>query len=258
MRLLLHILFLTLAGWPAMAQRPAQGPMSDQQYTPESLGYQLFWEDQFDGHQLDSANWEVRGIGPRATGFVSKKAVEVKDGYLHLSALKAGDSILIGAVGSQNRFMTRYGYFECRAQLQKYPGQWAAFWLQSPRLSGGDDPAVYGAEIDIMEYFIKLGKDIVSHNVHWGPYGANQHTTRGMQSHLPGLSEGFHTFALEWTPDKYIFYVDGFKFYEVSMGISRIDQYIILSMELPNDKKDLKHSVLPDVFIVDYVRVYKR
>lgn len=243
---------------PVMAQRPAQGPMSDQHYTPESLGYSLFWEDQFEGHQLNSSKWEVRGIGPRASGYVSKKAVEVKDGYLHLSALKAGDSVLIGAVGSQNRFMTRYGYFECRAQLQKYPGQWAAFWLQSPQLSGGDDPAVYGAEIDIMEYFIKLGKDIVSHNVHWGPYGSNQHSTRGMQSYLPGLSEGFHTFALEWTPDSYKFYVDGYKFYEVNAGISRTDQYIILSIELPNDKKDMKNSVMPDEFIVDYVKVYKK
>lgn len=57
----------------------------------------------------------------------------------------------------------------------------------------------------------KLGTDIVSHNVHWA-YGPNQQTTRGMQSYLKGVSEGFHTFALEWTPEKYIFYIDGYKF----------------------------------------------
>lgn len=253
--LLLSLLIICIYSY---AQRPAQGPMENKQYSPQSLGYTLYWQDEFEGTKLDSSKWEVRGIGPRATGYVSEKAVSVDNGYLYLKAIKTNDSILISAVGSQNRFMTTYGYFECRAQLQKSAGQWAAFWLQSPKLSEGDDPAVYGAEIDIMEFFKKLGLDIVSHNVHWGPYGKGQHTTRGMQSYLEGVSEGFHTFALEWTPEQYIFYVDGYKFYEVKVGISKIDQYIILSMELPNDKNDLKNSLLPDAFIVDYMRVYKK
>jgi beta-glucanase (GH16 family) len=79
-----------------------------------------------------------------------------------------------------------------------------------------------------------------------------------MQSYLKGVSKGFHKFALEWTPEKYIFYIDGYKFYEVTKGISQIDQYIILSMELPGEIKDLKHTIFPDVFIVDYIKVYKK
>jgi len=232
--------------------------MSSTVYTPQSLGYTLFWEDDFNGNALDASKWEVRGIGKRALGYVAEKAVTVKDGYLTLHALKNGDSIFTGAVGTENKFMTTYGYFECRAKLQQSSGQWGAFWLQSPKLSEGDNPAVHGAEIDIMECFRKLGNDIVSHNVHWGPYGKGQHTTHGMQSYLKGLSEGFHTFAVEWTPDKYIFYVDGYKFYEVQEGISGINEYIILSMELPNEVSDMKKSKLPDSFVIDYVRVYKK
>ena len=30
-------------------------------------------------------------------------------------------------------------------------------------------------------------------------------TTHGMQSYRKGVSEGFHTFAVEWTPKKYVF-----------------------------------------------------
>jgi beta-glucanase (GH16 family) len=90
--------------------------------------------------------------------------------------LKKDGRILLGAVGTQNRFMTRYGYFECRAQLQKSPGIWAAFWIQSTEISKGEDPAIYGAEIDILEFFKKPGTDIVSHNVHWA-YGPHQKTT---------------------------------------------------------------------------------
>ena len=159
-------------------------------------------------------------------------------------------------VGTQDRFMTRYGYFECRAQLQRGGGIWAAFWIQSPSISAGEDPATFGAEIDIVEFFRKLGTDIVSHNVHWA-YGPNQQTTHGMQSYLKGVSEGFHLFALEWTPESYTFFVDGYKFYEVRTGISQIEEYLILSME-PPQKEELKNMVLPDEFVIDYVRVYKK
>jgi beta-glucanase (GH16 family) len=254
------VLFFALAVLPGsicLAQRPAQNPMSQTRYTPTDLGYELFWEDQFEGDALDPKKWEVRGVGPRALGFVSPEAVKVGNGLLTLSAFRKDGRILLGAVGTQHRFMTRYGFFECRARLQKQPGVWAAFWIQSPEIANGEDPAVFGAEIDIMEFFKKLGTDIVSHNVHWA-YGPHQQTTHGMQSYLPGVSEGFHTFALEWTPDQYTFFVDGSKFYEVKSGISRIPEYLILSMELPSEPKDIKNTVFPDAFEVDYVKVYKK
>ncbi|PVD49410.1 hypothetical protein DC498_25210 [Terrimonas sp.] len=258
MKYFILLAYATCISFLATAQRPPQGPVSDTVYTPEKQGYTLYWEDEFNGNALDTTKWEVRGIGPRALGHVSREAVTIGNGYLYLHALKRNDSMLISAVGTENKFMTTYGYFECRAQLQQSPGVWGAFWLQSPKLSGGADPAIYGAEIDIMECFRKLGDDIVSHNVHWGPYGPKQQTTRGMQSYLKGVGSGFHTFALEWTPDKYIFYVDGYKFYEVNKGISQIDEYIILSMELPNEIKDLAKTKFPDAFVVDWVRVYKK
>ncbi len=242
----------------AFAQRPAQGPMSDKVFKPLKNGYQLVWEDEFLGNQLDNTKWAVRGVGRRAIAYVSAEAVKVENGVLKLAALKRGDSILISAVGTQGLFMPKYGFYECRAQLQQSPGVWGAFWLQSPKLSEGDDPRVNGAEIDIMEFFKKLGLDIVSHNVHWGPYGAGQHTTRGMQSYLKDVSKGFHTFGLEWTPEKYIFYIDGLKFYEVSSGVSQIEEYLILSMEIPNNLEEIKKTVFPDEFIVDYVRVYQK
>ena len=251
------ILAVSILAPQAKAQRPAQGPMSPTRFTPKQLGYTLYWEDTFNGHQLDPKKWAVRGVGPRALGYVSPEAVEVGHGCLKLRAFRKDDRILIGAVGSQDTLMTRYGYFECRGRVQHSSGVWAAFWIQSPQISAGEDPAVFGAEIDIMECFRKLGTDIVSHNVHWA-YGPHQQTTHGMQSYRKGVGQGFHTFAVEWTPEKYVFYVDGYKYYEVTQGISHIPEYLILSMELPSNPDDLKHMVLPDVFEVDYVRIYKK
>lgn len=230
--------------------------MSPTQYTPEQLGYRLEWADEFDGTALDPEKWAIRGEGVRGLGRVSSEAISIGDGFLKLKAFKKDGEILVGMVGTEGRFMTRYGYFECRAQLQRGGGIWAAFWIQSPLISQGEDPAKFGAEIDVVEFFRKLGTDIVSHNVHWA-YGPNQQTTRGMQSYLKGVSEGFHLFAVEWTPESYTFYVDGYKFYEVSIGISQIDEYLILSME-PPQKEEIHNMRLPDEFVVDYVRVYQR
>lgn len=240
-----------------MAQRPAQGPISSEQYTPVKLGYKLVWEDNFSGTELDTTKWKVRGVGPRAIAYVSEDAVKVEDGYLKLFALEEGDKLLGSAVGTQDRYMPKYGYYECRAKLQKSQGVWAAFWLQSTSISQGEDPAIYGAEIDVMEFFKKLGEDIVSHNAHWA-YGPNQKTTHGMQSYLKGVSEGFHTFSLEWMPDKYIFYIDGYKFYEVTQGISNIEQYLILSMEYLGKLEEIEKTRFPDVFEIDYVKVYQK
>ena len=231
-------------------------PMSPIRFTPESLGYELFWEDQFEGDKLDPEKWAPRGLGPRRGGYNSTEAIKVKDGFLELSAIQKGDSILAGAVGTQDLFMTKYGYYECRSQLQKSKGIWAAFWIQSKGISSGEDPGKYGTEIDIFEFFKGFGEDMVSHNLHWA-YGPNQQTIGALLSHHEGVGEGFHTIALEWTPEKYAFFVDGYKYHEVTRAISHIDEYMILSMELPG-KEELKDAILPDVFKVDYVKVYKK
>ena len=232
-------------------------PITPTVYTPESLGYELFWEDQFNGDKLDPEKWAPRAVGPRAVGYISPEAIKVKDGFLELSAFVKGDSILVGAVGTQDLFMTKYGYFECRAQLQKSKGNWSAFWIQSKGIAQGEDPAKFGVEIDIMEFFKRTDDDMISHNLHWA-YGPNQKSIGGLLSQVEGVTDGFHTFSAEWTPEKYAFFVDGYKYYEITRAISHVEEYMILSMELPGTMEALKDAEFPDVFIVDYVKVYKK
>ncbi|MEN8202255.1 MAG: glycoside hydrolase family 16 protein [Bacteroidota bacterium] len=231
--------------------------MSDTLYTPESLGYELFWEDQFDGNMLDSAKWAVRGTGPRRIGYITPEAVVVKDGNLELSTFIRNDTIFTGAVGTQDLLMTKYGYYECRAELNKSVGPWSAFWIQSTKIRDGEDPGEYGAEIDIMEYIREFGDDTVTHRVHWA-YGPNLQSLERLNSRREGLGVGYHTFALEWTPEQYTWFVDGYKYHGVTRGISHIEEYMILSMEIPNALEKLKDAVLPDLFKIDYVKVYKK
>jgi hypothetical protein len=232
-------------------------PLSNIPFDLTKEGYELFWKDEFNGTDLDSTRWAVRGVGPRGVGFITADAIELKNGKLIIKAFMENDSLKISAVGTQGRFDTTYGYFECRAQLPKTTGNWAAFWIQSPGIASGEDPGQFGVEIDIFEYFKSQGGDFVSHNLHWA-YGPNQKSTGAFLSKVEGIGEGFHKFAVEWTPEKYAFFIDGIKYYEIKEAISHIDEYMILSFEPAHSLEDLKNATLPDSFIVDYVKVYKK
>jgi len=123
MEKLITILVFLLFAAPGFTQKvQSNNAMSQKRVTPRSMGYKLIWEDQFNGHQLDTTKWNIRGTGPRRIGYNSPTAVKVEDGYLKLYALQKGDSILGSAVGTVSHFTTKYGFFECRAQLQKSSG----------------------------------------------------------------------------------------------------------------------------------------
>ncbi len=231
-------------------------PLSNVPFDLKKEGYELFWEDEFNGNELDKTKWRHRALGPRRAGFGTPDAVEVKDGYMTINAYMENDTLKVGAISTEGIKGFKYGYFECRAQLPKTTGPWAAFWIQSPKISQGEDPGKFGTEIDIFEYFKDQGGDFVSHNLHWA-YGPNQKTSGAFLSKVEGIGEGFHTFAVEWTPEKYAFFVDGLKYYEYKNAISHIEESIIFSFE-PCSEEGLKTAALPDSFIVDYVKVYKK
>ena len=44
------------------------------------------------------------------------------------------------------KFEHRYGYYECRCRLQRKPGWWSAFWLNSIDIGATLDPARSGVE----------------------------------------------------------------------------------------------------------------
>ncbi|MDI6447752.1 family 16 glycosylhydrolase [Anaerobaca lacustris] len=225
---------------------------------PVGDGYKLVWSDEFDGETLDLSKWDYRGLGPRRNAINVKETVSLDgEGHLVLTTKRVGDAWHTAMIGTQGKFETTFGYFECRVRLQEQIGHWSAFWLQSPSL--GDplgDPATAGTEIDIFEYLRKDG-DRVHHNLHWDGYGEH-HKRAGTTVTVPGLGEGWHTFGLLWTEAEYVFYVDGHQTWRSDKGVSHRDQYIILSLEVGTWAGDIAQAELPDHLYVDYVRVYKK
>jgi len=75
----------------------------------------------------------------------------------------------------------------------------------------------------------------------------------------PGLTMDFHTFAVLWTPEEYVFYADGKETWRTRAGgVCQVPLYIKLSDEAESKgwAGDLSKANLPDQFQVDYVRVY--
>lgn len=222
-------------------------------------GYKLVWQDEFDGKDLDAKKWRVRGEGnTRKLGVVSAKTVSLDgQGHCVMRVLKEPDGkYLIGQIGTHGLFEPTYGYFECRAEMNRSIGPHVAFWLQSPTLGKTGDPAVDGAEVDIFEYHRKA-PDTVHHCIHWDGYG-EKHKAHGHKLNIPGIDKGFHTFGLLWTPEEYVFYVNGKETWRADKAVSRRSLFIILSAELSGWGGDPATGTFPDQVTFDYVRVYQK
>jgi len=222
--------------------------------------FELVWQDEFEGTALDLDKWNYRAEGSlRNHAMVSRQTISLDGkGNLVIEATKDGEgNYFVGQTGTDGLYQTRYGYFECRARMNKQLGPHVAFWLQSNTMGvETDNPRDNGAEVDIFEYHRKTPHN-VHHNIHWNGYG-EAHRQVGTEIPVDSIGEGFHTFGLEWTEDEYIFYVNGKETWRTSEAVSRRPQYLILSTELTGFGGAHDHNNYPDSVLFDYVRVYKR
>ncbi len=234
----------------------ADAPANDD-FPPSPAGktWKLVWSDEFNGSALDESKWNILE-GRRHDGWWSPKAISLDGkGCLLISVLKDGDKFLDGCINTKGKFERAYGFYVARIRYQRQQGHWSAFWLHNDSVSKVGDEGRDGTEIDIMEK--PWLDDRVTHNLHWDGYGKD-HKTAGATVKVPGVMQGFHTFALLWTPDQYVFFVDGKETWRTAAGgVCRVPLYIKLSDETGPWGGDIKKASLPDDFAVDYVRVYE-
>ncbi len=260
-------------------------------YLPDGKNWKLVWSDEFDGTELDMTKWDYRlcMMGKRHITWGTEGvkldgnsnavfSVYEKDGEICSCQLQTGHNFMdaeppksatfsggltwpIGKL-EPNKYLKKYGYFECRCKLQSKLGWWSAFWLQSPVIGSTIDPKTSGAEIDIMESFAP--GQYVDHYVHTGGYGFDHKnkftgTGTGRSNVAP---EEWHTFAVDWDKDGYTFYVDGKEDGRVEGPVSEIPSFILISTEVQGYRhaqhcatEEAKLAV-GDTFTVDYVRVF--
>lgn len=244
---------------------------------------QATFTDDFDSDTVDEVDgsWNTRDqgrTGVRTCSRADDSAVEVGDGVLRLSVLEdpqmAGEECrlpglrkrfpyrLNGHVGTEGRVSFTYGFAAARIKAQSARGQHAAFWLQPVGGQSSGGPKVGGAEIDVMEYF---GDDhplggLTSFTYFLDKSGEKQ-TVGGWVPDLEQYGEGwadqYHVFSVEWTPDEYVFRIDGQVTHRLKGETSGREEFLILSLLSSDYELPRFNGELPETMEVDWARVWE-
>ena len=246
-------------------------------------GYQLKWQDNFDGDTLNRADWNVElhkkgWVNEEWQAYVdSDKNIQVKDGKLLIKPVETVNedgtkSYTSGRINTQGKHDFKYGYFECRAKVPTGKGYLPAFWMMPT------DENLYGqwpkcGEIDIMEV---MGQETnkAYGTIHYGePHDQSQGTYT--VDAKDNFADQYHTYACDWEPGKITWYIDGVKYHEESDWFSAksgqgevtypapFDQpfYMILNLAVGGSwvgYPDDSTTYADQQFAVDYVKVYQK
>ncbi|MCW1887543.1 glycoside hydrolase family 16 protein [Luteolibacter flavescens] len=238
---------------PAIAPDPASGSLLPA--PPAGKTWKMVWNDEFDGQVIDGTKWD-RPNWPRRDHFWRANSAFLDgQGHMVLRTEKIDGKYYSPCIRTIDRFYKAYGYFETRAKLPREEGHWTAFWLYHPDVNKVGNEGRDGTEIDIFEWPHRDGS--VHHALHWDGYGA-AHKNTSKTSHPPGILDGgFHVFSLWWTPEEYVFYVDGRETWRTSDGgVCQIPLYLKWSSEIGDWAGDITKAELPDDTVIDYVRVF--
>ncbi len=149
-------------------------------------------------------------------------------------------------------FEQLYGYFEIRCKVPKGNGFWSAFWLYA------DLP-----EIDIMEIGGSKTNCLRSAYHYGKSYKPKDHKVKGIKVHIPDASKGYHTYGVDWEPNKLTYYFDGYPIGIIKGNfICKYPRYIIINLGIayPGVFGETlnENTQFPSYLNIDYVKVFKR
>ena len=281
--LTLLILCLTLgsacASDSALSSHDAKQPPDAHTDRP---GWTLIWADEFDAPAdapPDPDKW-THNLGGHGWGnaelqtYTDRTDNAAHDGQGHL-LITAREEIHTGPDGierpytsarlvTQNHFTFQYGRVEARIQVPTGQGIWAAFWMLGETFSTAGWPDC--GEIDIMEHIGSEPSRTFS-ALHGPGYSGTD--PLGGHHDLPDnqrFTDGFHTFAVEWSPQAIHFEIDGHRYHtrnpadaEPHRWAYDTPMFLILNLavgghwpQYPDDT-----TVFPQTMRIDYVRVYQ-
>ena len=258
--LLSVILTLGLLIDPDMA---AAGKRNNKQVAAPQQAWKLAFQDEFDGSSLNEKIWDTQFPWGRSRTSVGElqwyapDAFTVANSKLQISAQGTPNAVhdgetfdySSGLISTHNSFATEFGRFEIRCKLPRGKGLWPAFWLLPPDTS-------WPPEIDVFE---ALGDstDTVHMTSHWSENGA--HRSSGAEFSGPDFSDGFHTFAIEWSATSIVWFVDGVERHKVDNHSPRGPMYLLANMAVGGDWPGAPDATtaFPAAFEIDYIRAYK-
>lgn len=271
-----------------MSQTTEDRPGASDQVTKD--GYELEFEDVFEGDRLDQTRWVAHYLPQWTTRAASAARYRVGGGLLRLlieenqppwcpdlerglrvSSLQTG--VFAGPVGSSvgqhgrgsgavvreaqhnvRLYTPQYGLIEMRARATDDPRAMVALWM-----IGYEDEPERSAEICICEIF---GRDVRPDSARIGmglhPFGDPAITDDFTVETLPIDAREFHVYAAEWTPDRVTFLIDGRHIRTVHQSPRYPMQLMLNIYEFPDAGERPAHErPYPKEFAVDYVRGYR-
>jgi len=244
-------------------------------------GWKLVWSDEFDKPGLPDPNkWDYE------TGYVRnnelqyytrarKENARVEGGCLVIEGRKEKYPIGAGEAGAKRvadytaaslitkgKAQWAFGRIEVRAKLPQGKGVWPAIWMLGRKFPGTPWPAC--GEIDIMEY-VGHTPDKVHATLHYRKNG--KHASKGGRITVKRPFDDFHVYAVQWSARKMDFFFDGKKYF--TFDVTQADDgganpfhkphYLLINLALGGSwGRAMDDSVLPQKYLIDYVRVYKR
>ena len=263
------------------------------------------WADEFNGSTLDLSKWSYAedcgggGNNERQCYTASPDNVSVRGGVLRLTALRQATTGIAdpwsgskatrtldyssGKLVTSGKASWRYGRVEVRARVPGGQGVWPAIWMMPEKSVYGGWPR--SGEIDILET-INLGapcetcaggrENRIFGTIHFGEDGGVGHRHHGGQITPTPSADGFHVYAVEWSPGEIAWLVDGQRYFRAgpedwkpangAAGPAPFDQsfHLILNLAFGGawpegaNAKGVDDAALPAVMEVDWVRVSQR
>ena len=246
--------------------------------TKSASRWQLVWQDEFNGTQVDLNKWEFEinawGGGNNELQYYITNNASVHDGCLFIEGRRenyAGQEgtreFTSSRMRTKNRGDWKYGRFEMRAKLPTGRGFWPAFWtLPTDNVYGGWP---HSGEIDIMEVLGHKPAELHG-TLHFADTNRH-HMYRGTNTTLTAgtFTDSFHVFAVEWEADSIKWFLDG-RLYQTQTNWTSgtnnfpapFDQrfHIILNLAIGGHWPGAPDAAtkFPQAMIVDHVRVYQR
>lgn len=248
-------------------------------------GWNLVWEDQFEGSALDTSNWSHQtgtgtafglpaGWGNNELQYYTNfpENLSVSNGTLKITARQqpfAGASYTSARIRTLNKRETRYGRIEARMKIPSTTGVWPAFWMLPTDSPYGSWAA--SGEIDIMESVNQA--DRIFGTLHYGSNWPNNISNGPRLQDGRDFSQDFHTYRVDWDPDTITWYVDDLAygslpssswFSSAAPGNPRApfdtEYHILLNVAVGGDFPGNPNgsSNFPQTMEVDFVRIYER
>jgi len=249
-------------------------PIDNTGYTSPSSysGYNLVWEEEFDGSTLDLTDWNYEtgasGWGNNESQYYrsGNKNAELDQGYLRITAKEEthlGAPYTSARLTTQGKESFQYGRIDIRAKVPYGQGVWPALWMLGDNFGSAGWPTC--GEIDIMELIGGDGYNdrTVYGTAHWSNNGS--HAEYGGNKSLPlgeKYNDEFHVFSIVWNSSSIRWYVDNSPYHTMNTAALTAFQnkfFFILNIAVEGNWPGPvgPSTQFPQYMLVDYIRVFQ-